>query len=147
MSKNAHFLLLVAMLLFSSTVSAQVYVAVNGSDNGLGTIDKPFKSLSRAIDFVSASRMRSDSTTQHKIIIKNGTYYLDKPLIVTHKNRNWKNQLIIEGEKGTMPVFKGSISLSKFEKVTDTLWKMDISDIVKNNKLEVQQVFINGKEQ
>jgi len=145
MSKNAHFLLLIAILLFSNTISAQVYVAVNGSDNGLGTSDKPFKSLSRAIDFVSASRMRSDSTTQHKIVIKNGTYYLDEPLTITHKNRNEEYQLIIEGEKGTMPVFKGSIPLSKFEKVTDTLWKMDVSDIVKNNKLEVQQVFINGK--
>ena len=102
MSKNAHFLLLVAMLLFSNTISAQVYVAVNGSDNGLGTSDKPFKSLSRAIDFVSASRMRSDSTTQHKIVIKNGTYYLDEPLTITHKNRNEEYQLIIEGEKGCL---------------------------------------------
>lgn len=128
----------------NKTIAQTIYVSKQGNDNNSGTYDMPLESLDAALKKVSFEKGQNNQK-EVRIIVKKGEYYLNKPIIISDKILNEEYQLIIEGEKETMPVFKGSIPLGKFEKVTDILWKMDISDIVKNNKLDAQQVFINGK--
>ena len=50
MSKNMHFFLLFVILLWTHVTLAQVYVSTDGSDEWIGTKDKPFKSINKAIE-------------------------------------------------------------------------------------------------
>ena len=123
------FFIFVPILLFSlpinKTIAQTIYVSKQGNDNNSGTYDMPLESLDAALKKVSFEKGQNNQK-EVRIIVKKGEYYLNKPIIISDKILNEEYQLIIEGEKETMPVFKGSIPLGKFEKVTDILWKMDI---------------------
>src|SRR5690606_557906 len=45
---------------------------------------------------------------------------------------------------GSTPVFLGGVTLSKFEKVTDSLWKTHIPEIARFGGT-VSQLFVNGE--
>ena len=137
------------ILLFSlpinKTIAQTIYVSKQGNDNNSGSYDMPLESLDIAVKKVSSNKEQNNQKGNARIIIKEGTFYLNKPLVITKEEWGGTNRLIIEGEEKTMPVFKGSIHLNKFEKVTDNLWRTNIYDILKDNKIEIQQLFINGK--
>lgn len=143
------FFVFVPILLFSlpinKTIAQTIYVSKQGNDNNSGTYDMPLESLDVALKKVSSNKGQNNQKGNARIIIKGGTFYLNKPIVITKEEWGGTNRLIIEGEEKTMPVFKGSIRLNKFEKVTDNLWRTNISNIVKDNKIEIQQLFINGK--
>ncbi|WP_428662743.1 DUF1565 domain-containing protein [Runella sp.] len=73
------FFLFFATLLFAETAFSQVnfYVAPYGSDQNAGTVQKPFKTLTKAIK--SANQATGKSV---KIQLRTGIYYVEKTLIL-----------------------------------------------------------------
>ena len=68
--KTIHFFLLFVILLWTHVTLAQVYVSADGSDEWIGTKDKPFKSLNKAIESLHVSKKQNSSKNETKIIIK-----------------------------------------------------------------------------
>lgn len=56
--------------------NADFYVSVNGDDNGIGTLDKPFQTIQRAQQAVREAIANSDkSKSSITVAIMTGTYY------------------------------------------------------------------------
>ena len=125
--------------------SVQVYVSTSGDDSNPGTYDKPFKSLNGAIEYITTQKEKKLIKSDVEIVLKGGMYYLNKPILITNKNWAGVNTLYIKGEKNTTPIIKGGITLGRFEKVSNNLWKMDVSDILKKENISIDQLFVNGK--
>lgn len=118
----------------------QIFVSTSGSDDNNGTYDKPFRSLSAAINYLFNNQNNINSDVH--IILGEGVYYVDEPIIITEKDWNGINTLIIKGEKGKIPKIKGGIKLNKFEKLSDVLWKINLDNYL-NNK--INQLYVNGE--
>lgn len=125
--------------------SVQLYVSTSGDDSNPGTYDKPFKSLNGAIEYITTQKEKKLIKSDVEIVLKGGMYYLNKPILITNKNWAGVNTLYIKGEKNTTPIIKGGITLGRFEKVSNNLWKMDVSDILKKENISIDQLFVNGK--
>jgi len=66
---------------------AAFYVSPSGNDTDPGTLELPFATLHRAQDAVRQSRNRSQPLT---VLVREGTYYLDRPLAFTHEDSGTK---------------------------------------------------------
>ena len=86
------------------TDAAATYYAdpVRGSDTGAGTIASPFKTVGRA---VSAAR---GGPSPAAIILRNGTYYLPQPIVLTATDSG----LTISAYPGELPVLSGGAPLT-----------------------------------
>lgn len=142
MRKNSFYYLIILLCLLSISVNGQIYIAPNGDDTFSGDQANPLKTLEAAIRKASRLQTTSDSI---EIIIKDGVYYLNKPIVITENDWNNSKTLLITGETQNFPIFKGSIPIPKFEKISDDLWKVDLSQIIKEKKLTIHQIFVNGK--
>lgn len=118
----------------------QIFVSTTGSDDNNGTYEKPFRSLSAAINYLFNNQDKIKSDVH--IILGEGIYYIDEPIIITEKVWNGINTLTIKGEKGKTPIIKGGIKLNKFEKLSDDLWKINIEGNLKNI---INQLYVNGE--
>lgn len=121
--------------------SADIYVSTEGNDRNPGTKKEPFASLGAAKEKAKEIRKKENSQKPIKIIIQEGVYYLDEPVLFTADDSGTKQSpLIIEG-KGKVS-FYGGKALPQFEAVSDNLWKVHIP----NKSVyggSIQQIFIN----
>lgn len=123
-----------------------IYMSPNGSDHGEGTFDNPFKTFEKSISYLSSTPIKKNqSETQSRIILKNGTYHINKPLQITRQNWTGINNLVIEGDKDASAIIKGSVRLEGFKKISDSLWEMNLSNLLKGNNVNIQQIFVNGE--
>lgn len=122
------------------STSVRIFVSTIGSDDNNGTYEKPFRSLNAAINYLFTNQNKIKSDVH--IILGEGVYYIDEPIIITEKVWNGINTLIIKGEKGKTPIIKGGIKLNKFEKLSDDLWKINIEDNLNN---VINQLYVNGE--
>ncbi|RZM21248.1 MAG: right-handed parallel beta-helix repeat-containing protein, partial [Pedobacter sp.] len=121
-----------------------IYVSPKGKDTNSGTAREPFASLEAARNHVRKLRAQDQLTGPVEILVANGTYYMDKPLELTHEDSGTEQApLVIRGMKGTRPILSGGILLPAFTKVTDQLWKIDLPKIGSAD-VSVQQLFVNG---
>lgn len=137
--------LMLFLLCNTGSFYAQFYISPNGNDKNAGTESLPFGSINGALDNIARMRKGNRVKRDVDIILKSGTYYLAEPILITPNNWDGNGKLTIRGEDNNTPVLKGSIRLQQFERVSDRLWKMDISQTIRKNNLEVQQLFINGQ--
>ena len=62
----------------SAATEVSLFVAVNGSDNDPGTVDKPFATLERARDQIRALKKAGKLKTAVTVNVRSGTYFLDR---------------------------------------------------------------------
>ena len=137
--------LLLFLFSFAGSINAQFYISPNGKDDNPGTKSYPFSSINVALEKIAQMRKNTHLTNDVDIIVRGGTYYITEPIIITPNKWDGNGKLTIRGEKNNTPIIKGSLRLQHFEKISDKLWKMDISQFISRNKLEIQQLFINGR--
>lgn len=107
-------LLGVLMAIVPVSLNAQlfntVYVSPLGNDSWEGTIIKPFKTIDKAVVYIRNYKI----TTGHAnvIILKPGTYFLNKPIILD----SLCNNLIIKGNKSTKPIIYGGRQIQGWKK-------------------------------
>lgn len=131
------------MISNSSLIYSQIYVSNAGNDSYNGSKDRPFKSIKKAM--TTASNYLSGNQKEIKIILASGEYILDAPIEINPALWRGTNNLVVEGAKESMPVIKGSVSAGKFTKRAGNFWTLDLSAFLRNNKVAVQQIFVNGK--
>src|SRR2546421_8503047 len=110
--------LLLAMLIaapaFAADPATDFFVATNGNDNWSGKLaapnaagnDGPFATLTKAQQAAHAA------TAARTILVRGGTYDLDKPLSFTAADSN----LTIAAHPGESPIFSGGQRITSWKK-------------------------------
>ena len=112
--------ILVALLCFSLFASAQIYVAVNGSDVAEGTSQKPFASVATALRKARELRRLNDASVTNgiRIIVGDGVYRFAEPLVVRPEDGGTTSSpTIIEAATGAHPVFSGGLEVNGWKKL------------------------------
>ena len=133
-------ILLIAIMLipsFSFSVFASenvLYVAPNGNDSAVGTIDAPLATLDGARQRVA--QLKSEGTYITEVIFRGGEYRLKKGVTFTSEDSGTTEKPILyrayDGEK---PVFKGSVELSL--EMTSEITSDELTRVHKNAKGKV----------
>lgn len=128
------------MLNTALALHCQIYVSTKGNDSYNGSSNYPVKSLVKAIAL--ASDLKGEN---QKIIVFGGEYILNSSIEINSALWIGQKNLLVEGDKDHMPIIKGSVSVGKFTKRSGAFWTLDLSSFVKKNKMNIQQIFVNGK--
>ncbi len=137
-------ILLIAIMLipsFSFSVFASenvLYVAPNGNDSAVGTIDAPLATLDGARQRVAS--LKAEGKTITEVIFRGGEYRLTKGVTFTSEDSGTtENPIVYRAYEGEKPVFKGSVLLdnSLAKAVTDTNTLARIHENAKGKVLEI----------
>ncbi|TKC10126.1 L-rhamnose mutarotase [Pedobacter polaris] len=117
-------------LLFNVTITvinvdaADIYVSLKGNDFNLGTKEKPLSTLHSALRKARELRRLNDPSIKGgiKIILENGVYKLNEPLIVHPEDSGTKDSPteIIAASKGKV-VLSGGVELVGWKKVVGNI--------------------------
>lgn len=144
--------LLLCLFLFSTvslSIDAQsgkqsIYVSAKGNDLATGTERQPVASLKAALDKVALLRKQQSMSDTLFIRVGAGSYFIDEPLALTTEHAGTsQSPLVVTGDEKDRPTFYGGISLSRFEKVNETLWRVRIPEMALGYRFE--QLYINGE--
>ena len=90
--------------------SSTFYVSPSGSDDNSGAANSPFKSLHRAQEAV---RKRKESSGPIKVLVREGTYYLQRPLrFLSEDSGKRDEQVVYSGYPGERVTISGGRNLS-----------------------------------
>lgn len=126
----------------ASIISPNLYVAPDGDDSNPGTEAKPFATLERARDAVR--KFKQNVPKPITIFVREGTYYLSRPLVFTPADSGTDLQPITYAAyPGEKPTISGGIKLeAKWESYRDGIMKCSVP-----RGMDFNQFFINGKRQ
>ena len=97
---------------FPSAISS-LFVSLNGTDNAIGTIDDPLRTLQEAID--KAKELRNEKVN---ILLRSGVYVLDET--ITFKDvRSANTELVIQSYKDENVTLLGAKKITNWKKVTN----------------------------
>lgn len=139
------------MLISSSSSFAQkifnYYVSLSGSDSNEGTIDKPFKTISRAKKQVIATKKSLNSNSLINIYFRKGIYEIDKCIEFSSEDSGSdKIKVVYSNYNNEKVVFSGGVRIDgKWQKKSIAniiLWKIDISKYNKDG-YSIDQLFSN----
>jgi hypothetical protein len=152
-------LLTVCMLSVSSVNSyaSDIWVAINGNDNNIGTKDNPKQTIAAALRQARELRRLNDPSITNgiHIIVEGGEYVLDEPLFIRPEDSGTASSpTIIENEPGAKPVISGGAPITNWKKVSahitglpkeaqGKIWKAAIPQTGGNNLL-FRQLWVNG---
>ncbi|MEM9963764.1 MAG: right-handed parallel beta-helix repeat-containing protein [Asticcacaulis sp.] len=116
---------------------AVYYVAPNGNDKADGSAQKPFKSLVRAQEAVR----KSNKTGDVSVIIADGTYSLEKPLIFTQADGGQNGHSVTwQAAEGAKPILSGGLTVTGFTLV-DEKERVYVANTPKG--LDTRQLWVN----
>jgi parallel beta-helix repeat protein len=124
------------------------YVATNGNDCWSGTqsaanaqrTDGPLRTLPAALQRSRhARRHESDAV---RIFVRNGTYPLGEPLVLTEKD----SKLVIAAFPHESPVISGQTVIGGWQhsRLNQNIWQTEIPD-ARNGKWVFHELFVNGR--
>lgn len=115
------------------------FVSPDGSDNGDGSINSPFKSLEAARDAVRnvSGNMSGDIT----VYLRGGDYRLTQPVVFDTRDSG-KNgySIIYKAYEDEVPVINGSEQVTGWSKYNDKLWSAPLSRSTK-----LRNLYVNDK--
>ncbi len=129
---------LIIFFLFPITLWGQtIYVSPIGNDNNVGTKKKPVKSFAKAQEL--ARKASADQTVE--VIFADGIYYL--PETIKFTNRDNKRAVTYRSAHEGKAVISGGSQLQlNWERWQKGIYKAQVSA-----KVEIDQLYINGKRQ
>lgn len=135
----------------ASFIHAQVtfYVSPSGNDSWSGFHetntggDGPFATFPAAVDMVRDHFQNSVSDKDYRIVLREGTYQVIKPIEITDKD---KFRLSVEAYKSENPVISAGKKITGWEKSRvngNVCWKVNLPE-VKNGEYYFRQLFVDG---
>jgi len=112
------------------------FVSPSGSDDGPGTLEKPFATLPRALQ---ATRKSGERT----IHLLGGTYWLDKPVELTPED----SKLTLDGWQSQRVTISGGRRIAGWHETIKNgkrLWTADLPE-VRDGKWNFHQLWVNGR--
>lgn len=115
--------------------SLDIYVAPSGSDKGAGSLQKPFRTIKKAIEAVGKNKKSSSQT----IYLREGIHVLEEQLRIDPSIVSPNGGLTIRAYKHEKVIVSGGKKITGFEKVNTKLWKKkivlkDFRDLYVRNK-------------
>jgi len=124
----------------------ELYVSTSGSDRNPGTKAAPFASLARAQRALRA--LKRDAPGRAVVWIREGTYYLDLPLVLTPEDSGSSGSPVVysafPGERAT--ISGGRRLECRWRAYRDGIWQCGLP-AVRRDALRFTQLFVNGKRQ
>jgi hypothetical protein len=114
-----------------------IYVSPGGNDSGLGTKETPYKTIQRALD-------KSVHSDVGLILLQEGIYQQDKPIIIGPEHSRHTPGLTISAEENAKAVISGGKEITGWKKQKNGLWATDIRE-VKSGNWKFRQIFVNGE--
>lgn len=134
----------VLSILSSEVFAKDIYISPHGNDKNQGTKEQPLASLTGARDVIRNLRQNGIKEPV-TVIVMNGTYYMQIPLIIENIDLAKPGSgVIFKADEGAKPVFVGGKEITGWTKVSDNLWKTHISE-VQQYGWKFEQLYINGK--
>ena len=139
-------LLLATAFLLSAQTSAKAdfYVVPTGNDANDGSRQTPFATPARAQQAVR-SLITKGLTKDVTVVLRGGTYFLDKPLLFGPQDSGTQNHAVVyAAHPGEKPVLSGGRIIRGWKKSADNKWILTLPD-VKAGKWSFRQLFADGK--
>ena len=137
---------LISLLLVSfalQCLSEELYMSPQGRDSNEGSKDKPFASIVGAQKAVR-QRISKGLTENINILIREGTYLIDKPIVFTPEDSGTEQfRVNFYAYPGENPIFSGGRVITGFKEMPDGIWQAEIPKM--NNKWYFDQLFVNGR--
>ena len=123
--RTVFLLFFAALATASSIASADIWISPKGADTNQGTREKPLRSLEAARDLVRSHPDRGRKPLH--IILQSGTYYLPRPLVLTHADSGSKSGPVVyrAEQPGTVTLSGGAVAI--------LAWKPRIYKSISNN--------------
>ena len=119
------------------------HVALDGRDDALGTAERPFATVSRARDAVR-EKIAAGLTADLTVLIRAGTYFLDKPLLFTPDDSGTEQHSVTYAAWGDgTPILSGGRPITGWEKGDADLWQVTLPE-VKQGKWHFRDLFVDG---
>lgn len=135
---------LVSCLLFMVSIShaAEIWVSPSGSDAFPGTKEKPVKTLQHARDMARNLRKASSyMQADIEIILREGNYFLSKPLFLTPEDSGTQySKTIYKADKDAKVVLNGGVQVIGWERVEGNVYKAKL-----DRDTKLRSLFVNGK--
>lgn len=111
-----------------------IYVAVDGDDRAVGTIDAPLATIARARDMARAMRARGAPVG---IVVRAGRYQLAAPVMIGHDDSG----LTIEAQPNEHPVVSGGVEITHFRETTLSGRRAWVADVPMDR---LRSLLVNG---
>lgn len=153
------FCILLLSAFFSMHVkAAEIWVAKTGSDENIGTKEKPLATVAMALRKARELRRLNDPSIKSgiHILVESGVYQFAEPLFVRPEDSGTESSpTIIESAPNAKAVFSGGISITNWQKVSGTIkglpkeargkvWVAD-APVVAGQVLNFRQLWVNNE--
>jgi hypothetical protein len=146
--KSINYFLLSAIIFLSGisfpVLGQHLYISPNGNDRNPGTKEKPLATLLKAKEIVR--ELKKSSNGPIKVILLEGTYYMDQPLVFQAEDSGSKlRPIIYTAEENKVVTISGGKRLQcEWKPFKDGIWKCELPAKLKG-KIDFDQLFVNGK--
>lgn len=119
-------------------VYMNLYVAADGDDNGSGSAQQPFRTVSRAKE--EAARFTGQMNGDIVINVASGTYPVSQTEVFSsgHSGKNGY-YVVLRGDAANKPVFTGGVKVEGWEQVDNYIYKAQLPNVA-----DVRNLYING---
>jgi hypothetical protein len=143
-----HRAVLVAVLLLAPQHvlhAVEVHVALNGSDAGPGTVERPFGSITRARDAVRELKRQRMPDGPVDVVIHGGTYYLPETILLTPPDSGTEaSPVIYRAADGERVVLSGGRRIDgPWTKGDGAIWSADLPGSA--GDWNFRQLFVDGR--
>lgn len=131
----------------SSRCVSEIHVAVNGNDSWDGSRTAPLASIEQAQTIVRKLRSQlSASSNTISVVLHEGTYFIEKPLIFTAEDSGSENAPVIyRAADGERPVISGGKKIAHtWTEGTGGVWTVEIPE-VRSGDWYFRHLYINGE--
>ena len=115
-----------------------VYLSPAGNDLGKGTAESPYYSLNKAIENRLTGKTADDTLF---IRVMEGTYHMKTPFRIEQANS--RPVVILADNPQAKPVFSGGITVGRWEKYGDKLYRAYVPEVVQYGT-NFEQLYVNG---
>ncbi|MGB6743119.1 MAG: right-handed parallel beta-helix repeat-containing protein [Terracidiphilus sp.] len=133
--------LIVALALIAAPCFAQIYVSPAGRDSGPGTLEKPVRTLERALELARAAKTKAAGDVT--ISLAGGTYRLTQPLALGAQDSGVNgHNIVFIAEPGQHPIVSGAVRVTGWKKsdAAKNIWAAPLPPGTGNSR----QLYIDG---
>jgi hypothetical protein len=122
-----------------------VYVATDGDDSDAGTLDEPWGTVDRALDYIASGPPLPDGGVT--IWIRGGTYFVDAPIVLTSSHSGTSDSPVtLAAYPGEEPIFVGGREVTGWTLDSGGVYKAQLPEVV-DGAWRFDQLFENGVRQ
>ncbi|MCR4413125.1 MAG: hypothetical protein NUV77_11955, partial [Thermoguttaceae bacterium] len=138
-------LLILWLLAARAAMSADYYVAPDGSDAAPGTREKPFATIARAQKAVRELKARQDRKGPIVVELRGGFYELAEPIVFEPGDSGTAaSPVIYQAAPGERPILSGGRRIGGWKVGPDGRWSTTLAD-VKAGRWAFVQLFVNDQ--